>query len=341
MIQSRPSNVYLSAENILKCISGLDIFKFYNPNIKGTTEAFCSDLRRDREPSCRIQVWGGSYLYKDFATGDVYNCFTYVQAKFGVGYAEALEIINNDFNLNLSNTLNPGDKLRLQSGFVSPIDAKKRRKVIVVEKRSWKNIDINLWSKWGISLKTLKYFEVDPISKFSVDGITTNCTTLSPAYVYKIFKGFKIYRPLEKDRTRKWRSNTRKEEIQGWEQLPSKGEILFLTSSLKDVMVLYEMGYNAIALQSEMEIPNEEMIKVLKGRFKILIVLYDNDYDKEVNWGQKAATQIRDKYGIFNICIPEEYESTDPSDLVYNIGMADAKQIIKSGIDNILARIQG
>jgi hypothetical protein len=339
MIESRSSSVYLSPENILKCVSGLDIFKFYNPNIKDTTKNFCSDLREDKTPSCRIQLWGGAYLYKDFTTGEVYTCFSYIEKKFGVDFRTALEIINRDLNLNLDTSLKGNIKIRMSSGYVSPVNAKNRRKVITVEERNWKNIDRELWFKYGITLETLKHFDVYPISRFTVDGITTNCTLISPAYVYKIFKGFKIYRPMEKEKSRKWRSNTKKYEIQGWKQLPQNDDLLILTSSLKDVMVLYEMGYNAIALQSEMEIPNVDMIKALKERFKFIVIFYNNDFDKSENWGQKTALKICEKYGTYNIFIPSVYKSTDPSDLVFNIGFNEAKAIIIYELNRLFSNL--
>ena len=39
-------------------------------------------------------------------------------------------------------------------------------------------------------------------------------------------------------------------------------------------MCLYAAGYNAIALQSEMQVPDEKLISELKKRFNTIEILY-------------------------------------------------------------------
>jgi putative N-acetylmannosamine-6-phosphate epimerase len=106
--------------------------------------------------------------------------------------------------------------------------------------------------------------------------------------------------------------------VQGYKQLPNKGERVIITSSLKDVICLHAAGYNAIAMQSEMQVPEQKLVDELKSRFKQIDVLYDNDFAKVNNPGQTMAKKICDLYGFNNICIPTSFESKDPSDLVSN-----------------------
>ena len=327
-VEANPSKFILTRDSILERLTGLEIFKFYNPDVS-LVKDFCSDLRRDKTPSCRVQLWEGVFFYKDFATGDSYNCFGYVMKKFGCSYAEALKIIDRDFNLGLSNAKIAVKPVRKEIK-EEVKEVKKKRKVITWIKRGFNTQDRDIWKVWGISIQTLIYFDVVPIKAFFVDGERTNTTSISPAYLYKLFGRAKIYRPLEAVGARKWRSNTYKTDIQGWKQLPQKGRLLILTSSLKDVMVLYEMGYNAIALHTESEVPNEDMMQVLKQRFDKIIVLYDNDWNKEKNWGQIGAQKIVNKYNLKNVMIPSQYQSSDPTDLVYNIGYEKAETIIQN-----------
>ena len=138
---------------------------------------------------------------------------------------------------------------------------------------------------------------------------------------------YKIYSPYE-DKN-KWLSNTKKTDVQGYNQLPYKGERLIITSSLKDVMCLYAAGYHAIALQSEMQIPSAKLVTELKERFSQIDILYDNDFDKVTNPGQAMAKKICDLYGFTNICIPDYYQSKDPSDLVSKTcGFIELKNIL-------------
>jgi hypothetical protein len=118
--------------------------------------------------------------------------------------------------------------------------------------------------------------------------------------------------------------------VQGYNQLPNKGERLIITSSLKDVMCLNIAGYHSIALQSEMQIPEEKLISELENRFTTIDILYDNDFDKVSNPGQTMAAKICDLYGFKNICIPDKFKSKDPSDLVDKVGnLTELKNILK------------
>ena len=56
-------------------------------------------------------------------------------------------------------------------------------------------------------------------------------------YAYKVYNNFKIYRPLA-DKYTKWRKNLTDYDIQGYEQLPQKGDILFITK-LFNIIIMY------------------------------------------------------------------------------------------------------
>lgn len=47
-------------------------------------------------------------------------------------------------------------------------------------------------------------------------------------YAYKVYNHFKIYKPLA-DKYTKWRNNLTEYDIQGYKQLPKKGDILIIT----------------------------------------------------------------------------------------------------------------
>ena len=95
-------------------------------------------------------------------------------------------------------------------------------------------------------------------------------------------------------------------------------------------MCLHAAGYHAIAMQSEMQIPEEKLISELKKRFNTVEILYDNDFNKTNNPGQTMAKKICDLYGFKNICLPDKFESKDPSDLVNKVGtFNELKTILK------------
>ena len=95
----------LTKENIFKKISSYDIFKAYCENFQEINKKFKSDLRPDdTNPSCYISQIKGDLLYTDFGEGS-YRAVDYVMRKFNLTFIEALLKLNEDFNLNLSTTI--------------------------------------------------------------------------------------------------------------------------------------------------------------------------------------------------------------------------------------------
>ena len=314
-IRSRQSEDYLHTDVILGKITEYDIFKYYCPSFKQLGKKFNSELREDKTPTVSIIPYNGRLLYKDFGNSDhVFNCFSYVQHKYNCSFLGALRIVDCDFRLGLAPNI-PGQKFTMGLMAYRQSNTPKYSKppvLIQKKRRPWTKEDAKFWSKYFVSKKVLRSFAVEPISHFWINGIRFSCKSIT--YAFKFNNRYKIYSPY--DDKNKWLSNTKKTDVQGYNQLPNKGERLIITSSLKDVMCLHSAGYPSIAIQSEMQIPEEHLISELKNRFNTIEILYDNDFDKATNPGQTMAMKICDLYGFNNICIPDYYESKDPSDLV-------------------------
>jgi hypothetical protein len=92
--------------------------------------------------------------------------------------------------------------------------------------------------------------------------------------------------------------------LQGYEQLPKTGKLLIITKSLKDVMVLYELGYNAVALQSENDNLNKQIFIELSNRFKKIVIFFDNDLP-----GLDASVKLCEKYNLPRITIDSSYRA--------------------------------
>ena len=318
-IKSRNSNDHLHTNVILGKITEYDIFMYYCPNFKEIGKKFNSELREDNSPTVYITMYNGKLLYKDFGNSDhTFDCFNYVKYKYNCSFTGALRIIDCDFNLKLSSH---ADEINFTMGYMAYSQENtpkfdKQKVIIQKKKRSWDKDDANFWRKYLVSKKILTIFAVEPISHFWVNNNRFTCKSIS--YAFKFKNRYKIYSPYEEKN--KWLSNTKKTDVQGYDQLPNKGERLIITSSLKDVMCLYAAGYNAIAMQSEMQIPDEKLINELKERFNIIEILYDNDFEKANNPGQTMAKKICDLHGFTNVCIPDKFKSKDPSDLVSKVG---------------------
>jgi len=318
MITSRPSNDILHTETILEKITEFDIFKYYCPVFTKLSKKFCSELRQDKRPSASIVAYNGNLLYKDFGYPDhTFNCFGYVQYKYGLTFTDALIQISNDFSLNLATT-NGIVKSKPPKLYGNQIIDQKVT-IIKIKSRDWDINDANFWKPFHISKKILRNFAVKPISYYWINENRFKAKT--PTYAFRFNTKIKIYAPYETEN--KWFSNTNKEIVQGYDQLPSEGNVLCITSSLKDVMCLFAMRVHSIAMQSEMQLPNGMFMQVLRQRFKRIVILYDNDKP-----GQTMADKICKEYQLDNLCIPRDWGAKDISDAVVVHGFSKVKQFI-------------
>jgi hypothetical protein len=323
MIQVRNSESYLDKASILSHISEYDIFRFYCPAFKDIAVKFCSELRKDQTPTCSIVPWNGRLLYKDFGTGDTFDCFDYVMTKYGLKFSECLRVIDTDFGLGLGSGQAQRSQVALTYGRYELPD----RKAVVIKKkaRPFTKLDEDFWGQYHISIELVKFYGIEAIDYFWINEFRYRAEPL--AYAYKFESRFKIYQPKSSKET-KWFSNTTKDDIQGFKQLPESGDIVFLASSLKDVMCLKVLGYPAVALQGEMQMPNSELITELQKRFKVVAVLYDNDFQSDDNPGQRMANKVCMAYNLINVILPAHYKSKDISDFVRDHGLDAASRII-------------
>ena len=123
--------------------------------------------------------------------------------------------------------------------------------------RSFNSEDLSWWKQFGITLKTLKFYNVHAVSKYQQQYNFNKFRTVykydakDPCYAFKVNNNFKLYRPLTEHYFNKWKSNVKKDDIFGLKNIPYYGKNLFITSGLKDLMCVSEMGYESIAPQSE------------------------------------------------------------------------------------------
>jgi hypothetical protein len=86
------------------------------------------------------------------------------------------------------------------------------------------------------------------------------------------------------------------------EQLPAKGDTLFITGGEKDVLSLVSHGFHAICFNSETSNIPQHIIKKLSYRFKHVILLYDTD-KTGLDASLKHAQQLAD-LGVKRLILP-------------------------------------
>jgi hypothetical protein len=320
----------ITSELILQKVSEYDIFKYYIPNLE-LNRPINSPLRTDNIPSFSVFYASkiNKLLFKDFATKEKGDCFVFVSKLFCINYYETLLKIAFDFNI-INNDISVSNNKKIQ---LKKIDYKNKVSIhLGIKKQLFTQKDIIFWNSYGISEKTLKEYNVYSCSHIFInDYIFVINNNSNPAYAYLELKDnkvtYKIYQPFNTNQ--RFISNVDKSIWQGWTQLPDKGENLIITKSLKDVMSIVEnTKIPSVSLQAETTDPKPHIIDELKSRFKNIYLLYDNDFNKDINWGNLYGNELSLKYKINQIEIPNKYKSKDFSDLVKNHGINKSKLLI-------------
>lgn len=307
----------ITLDYILSKVTEYDIYARYIGQFK-IGFIYNSPFREDKNPSFGIfrSRKSGKLLFKDHGNGECGDVIKFVELYTGLtNYNDILNRIVTDMSIT-NNT-----KLKSIKQYES------KDTVIGVVRQDWTDVDKQYWSQFGITKETLTKFNVSSIKYYLCDGVVKGIyKDENPMYAYKVYDHFKIYRPLA-DKYTKWRNNLAPYDIQGYEQLPRKGDLLIITKSLKDVMCLYEMGYTAISPSSESTFPTLDVIDALKRRFKRILICFDRDIS-----GVKNMRKISLKTGLNGFLVHKKWKAKDISDAVKLNGF----EVIKNWLKEIL-----
>jgi hypothetical protein len=322
----------LTKKALMLEVQDVDIYRHYIGQDIGKDSRILSPLRKEKRPSFGFFIGNsGEIMYNDFALGKG-DCIDFVQTLFSLNFYDAMSRIVIDFKLtNKFHHRALGEGLKKKVEISNRLDTIKRLKEgreISITRRKAEMYDINFWYKFGITKRTLSMYNVHPIEYFFINGNPIKADKYSYAFIETKdgVETYKIYQPFSKDY--KWLNNHDESVWQGWEQLPKKGEVLVITKSLKDVMSIVDiLNIPSVALQSESVKPKDKIIQELHSRFERVYILYDNDFDKETNWGEEYSKKLSLEHSLIFSQIPTKFASKDFSDLVLNIGEENAKKL--------------
>ncbi len=294
------------------------IFEYYlNTKVTGS-KLITSPFRKDEKPTCGFYYGKTGRLYlHDFGNEEHYDAIEIVKRKFKIDYTAAVNKILNDYSK------------------IQEIDASKKEGA--PRELSWIPIEIShpYFQEYKIPPEYLSTYGVFGAKAIYADQVLWGRgTNTNPIFVYSQPSGrIRVYRPLTKEKDKKWYGNISAYDVYGLYQLPPSGQILFITSSLKDVMVLKVLGYNAIAFSGEGYGAGKEgsesrrvvtqIIEKLTPRFQHIIFFMDNDKP-----GLEYNEKLSNIYRLKNIAIPSKYPK-DISDCIRKYGVSKTQRIMK------------
>lgn len=287
--------------------------------------------RDDRNPTCGFyRNSRGTLILHDFATGEYFNCFSYVMKAYHCEFHKALEIIASDFGI-LKQKNNIPKKIR----HIPKFEDENKITHIQIEMTKFNEQDLKWWGSFGISEKTLKKFRVFSCKSVFLNGnLISQRAQHNPIYGYYFGKKngieqWRIYFPQRKEM--RFMGNVPTKTVQGYKQLPKSGKLLVITKSMKDVLLLHELGIPAIAPNSETQNVSDKMFEELKSRFKYIVYVFDNDLPGISNM---VKFKKHNPEAIYH-WIPRAYNAKDITDFYKKYGKLETIKFIKLEIDKI------
>lgn len=324
----------MTNEELLTRVSEKDIYEYYLQEPIQNNKLYRCPFHKDRDPSLGFKLMPSTMLlHRCFGCGERGSAINFVSKLYNCSTQESIQKIFKDLNLNLGGSVSSPTipKRVLSEGFSTEDNV-----VLMPVKQSFTIEDFNYWKQYYISLPMLTKYSISSCKEVYIKRIKENSTVFfarysktNPMYCYEVGSTHKIYRPLNPTKRGKWLSTTKANDIQGMQQLPEKGKLLIITSSMKDLLVLKLLGYDAIALGGEGNRIPAKLLDYLYASFTELLVFYDND-KAGMNYGEKLASEIGSKY----IYIPIKYEDEkDISDFIKSFGIEQTRCLINELIN--------
>ena len=311
-------------DEILDCTNrGLEVFCFYMPIDFVLKRNFRNPLYDDHKASCNIYFDAKQQCYRmkdfgnDFYSGD---CFWFAAMMLGLDvrseFPKVLASIIRDLQLNLRiddkqtpaphpmrKYKNLHNEKKENKGMTETENDKKWYKCY---EQVFQTSELSYWQKYGITTKTLQRYNVKSLVRYEALSNQGKTYTLlssqdEPMFCYMMGDFVKVYRPFSKLRF-VYGGEKREDYIFGFEQLPNKGDMLFITGGEKDVLSLSAHHFHAICFNSETATIPENVIESLQLRFRHIIILYDTD-ETGVREAQRQVDQLS-QYNVLTLLLP-------------------------------------
>ena len=309
---------------------GLEIFCFYMPIDFVPKRNFRNPLYKDKRASCNIYLDTKSQCYrmKDFGN-EAYSgdCFWFAATMLGLDvrsdFKKVLLTIIQDLNLNITMDFKTDENRKTKSlkdiRLVSSTstnakeELSEKKKIFKLYEQPFRTDEIAYWQRYGITDKVLQKYHVKSLFRYETisnqgNPFSLTSTKNEPIFCYVMGDFVKIYRPNSKLRFL-YGGDKSKDYIFGFEQLPSKGDILFITGGEKDVLSLSSHHFNAICFNSETASIPEPIIESLQLRFRHIILLYDTD-ETGLREAERQAKQL-EPYHVFCLSLSLQGTKTE------------------------------
>ena len=323
----------LKKESILQSTkNGLNVFKhFLGSKFSKIGKSFKSPFYNDSKASCYVYFDQKSniYKFKDFGASEYSgDCFFFVGKIHGLAcddkddFIKILEIIDKELFLNLEDNEQKVNRvIRDNAGNVkvaaqlpSIHDGFEIAKLkMPIQSKEFSSMEIAYWAQYGITKEVLDRYNVISVKRFTGVGkegseYELGGTDEQPIFGYQGRRYTKLYRPFSKLRFL-YTGEVTESYVFGFDQLPIRGDVLFITGGEKDVLSLVSHGLHAICFNSETAHIPKNLIRGLNYRFKHITLLYD--MDETGIESMKKLTKDLKEYQLKSLRLPISGEKSE------------------------------
>jgi hypothetical protein len=287
-----------------------------------------SDGRDDKPSFSLFEARNGicKYIWKDSGINKSGNIFYLVSLLYNFhGEDEVFRKINEDFGGDLYPiTTNSNDRKIIP--IIKPPESKEPASIWIKSKEFSKE-GLEFWAKYGITKEDLIREDIHEVQYFWTKSPKIQKVPYTPptlCFAYKIGKYYKLYQPFNKEF--KFISDYPEHYVEGWLQLEYKQDLLVITKSRKDVVVLRSLGYESVSPKSESTMIKAEQMTHLLKSYKRVLILFDND-------GKHNGKLYQEEYKIPLIFIPTESGFKDISDFRAGTSREETIKLLKELTD--------
>lgn len=352
-------NIHISSyEELMHYVSEEDIMTHYFGEWEPDVHYIDEHFKTEKNPSFYISYYNQQLKWRRFGLfNNPQNPVEFVMHKFGLKYYEALTKIYND--IYLKGNLMPKEQIvRLRS------NARDQTNMSIVIK-DWEDFDLDYWLQYdGFSIPQLEQFRINAASEYWANERLFHVSNASdPLYCYDHshetgLNSFTAYRPYgdspenvakRKPDYRSLSYKFRKYMIMGHyinlntllsrkqsngikdsfitNRDPMLSKIVFITSSMKDVVALDCVGIDSIAPHTEEGIITPECLTSLSKHYPHIYIGYNND-----STGVRNSLKLTEHYKDFDLKywnVPKSCKDCkDPSDVLKNASLDILKEMV-------------
>jgi len=317
--------IVLTKESVLEAIDEYTLYCFYTgvPDLVLAKE-YSAPYRQDNRPSFTVYpntIGDTEFMWKDQATGESGDIFKLVKKLHNLTTTrDAIHYIASDFGLRSSDLRYPKEKVVI---YHKKEHSKAKIRVSTIP---FTEKGLGYWKQFGIGLNQLEKYCVEQIACFwsyPEQEYPYYCKDIT--FSYRIGEYYQVYSPYAV-RENKFRNDLPEDYFFGYVQLPKEGDSLIIDKSCKDVIFCDSIGLVAVAPKIETTmIPRKKVIELCR-RFKKVYLMLDDD---------PAGREMTEKYmkEYPNLLIPKFLPSKDKTQLVLDVGLEEAKRIIRQTLE--------